>query len=73
MEGKIAAVKWCRTTRKPFLGICLGLQAAVIEYTRWIDLYPSPVSEEYSQNINSVVQMIIIVIEELIFFFLLED
>jgi len=34
MEGKIAAVKWCRTTRKPFLGICLGLQAAVIEYTR---------------------------------------
>lgn len=35
MEGKIAAVTWCRTTRKPFLGICLGLQAAVIEFTRY--------------------------------------
>jgi len=34
MEGKIAAVNWCRTTQKPFLGICLGLQAAVIEYSR---------------------------------------
>nr|CAG4642448.1 EOG090X04HX [Evadne anonyx] len=34
MEGKIAAVKWCRTTQKPFLGVCLGLQAAVIEFTR---------------------------------------
>nr|CAG4640787.1 EOG090X04HX [Eulimnadia texana] len=34
MEGKIAAVHWCRTTKKPFLGICLGLQAAVIEYSR---------------------------------------
>jgi len=34
MEGKIAAVKWCRTTRKPFLGVCLGMQAAVIEFTR---------------------------------------
>nr|CAG4651748.1 EOG090X04HX [Triops cancriformis] len=34
MEGKIAAVQWCRTTNKPFLGICLGLQAAVIEFTR---------------------------------------
>nr|CAG4641619.1 EOG090X04HX [Eurycercus lamellatus] len=34
MEGKIAAVTWCRTTRKPFLGVCLGLQAAVIEFTR---------------------------------------
>lgn len=34
VEGKIEACKWCRETRKPFLGICLGLQAAVIEYAR---------------------------------------
>nr|CAG4647826.1 EOG090X04HX [Moina brachiata]SVE92952.1 EOG090X04HX [Moina brachiata] len=34
MEGKIAAITWCRTTNKPYLGICLGLQAAVIEFTR---------------------------------------
>lgn len=34
MEGKIAACKWCRKNDKPFLGICLGLQAAVIEFAR---------------------------------------
>lgn len=34
MEGKIAAIEYCRTNGKPFLGICLGMQAAVIEYCR---------------------------------------
>lgn len=34
MEGKVTACKWCRENNIPFLGICLGLQAAVIEYSR---------------------------------------
>jgi len=34
MEGKIAAIQYCRDNEKPFLGICLGMQAAVIEYCR---------------------------------------
>lgn len=34
IEGKIAACNWCREKNKPFLGICLGLQAAVIEFAR---------------------------------------
>lgn len=34
MEGKIRACQWSRENRKPFLGICLGLQAAVIEFAR---------------------------------------
>lgn len=34
MEGKVTACKWCRENKIPFLGICLGLQAAVIEYSR---------------------------------------
>ncbi|XP_054279940.1 CTP synthase 1 [Macrosteles quadrilineatus] len=34
MEGKLAACAWCRKTKKPFLGVCLGLQAAVIEFSR---------------------------------------
>ncbi|XP_044727134.1 CTP synthase 2 [Chrysoperla carnea] len=34
IEGKIEASTWCRETKKPFLGICLGLQTAVIEYAR---------------------------------------
>lgn len=34
MEGKIEACQWCRETQKPMLGICLGLQASVIEFAR---------------------------------------
>ncbi|PNF14520.1 CTP synthase, partial [Cryptotermes secundus] len=34
VDGKIEACKWCRETKKPFLGICLGLQTAVIEFSR---------------------------------------
>ncbi|PLW95430.1 MAG: CTP synthase [Marinilabiliales bacterium] len=33
-EGKIAAVKYARVNNIPFLGICLGMQAAVIEFAR---------------------------------------
>ncbi|XP_066581849.1 CTP synthase 1 [Prorops nasuta] len=33
-EGKIEACRWCRLNDKPFLGICLGLQAAVVEFAR---------------------------------------
>ena len=34
VEGKIAAANWARTNDKPYLGICLGLQCAVIEFAR---------------------------------------
>ncbi len=34
MEGKILAVKYARENNVPFLGICLGMQVAVIEYAR---------------------------------------
>lgn len=34
IEGKIAAIEWARKSRKPFLGVCLGLQCAVIEFAR---------------------------------------
>lgn len=34
MEGKIATIQFARETGVPFLGICLGMQAAVIEYCR---------------------------------------
>lgn len=33
IEGKIAAVNWARTKKVPYLGICLGLQMAVIGKT----------------------------------------
>jgi CTP synthase len=34
IEGKIAAVKFAREKQVPYLGICLGLQVAVIEFAR---------------------------------------
>ncbi len=34
LEGKIAAVHWARENGIPFLGICFGMQALVIEYAR---------------------------------------
>ena len=34
IEGKINAIKFARINKIPFLGICLGLQLSVIEFTR---------------------------------------
>ncbi|KAL3520424.1 hypothetical protein ACH5RR_018573 [Cinchona calisaya] len=34
VEGKILAAKYARESRKPYLGICLGMQTAVIEFAR---------------------------------------
>lgn len=34
IEGKINAAKYARTSNKPYLGVCLGFQCAVVEYSR---------------------------------------
>ena len=34
IEGKIAAIRYARENKIPFLGLCLGLQTAVIEFAR---------------------------------------
>lgn len=36
IEGKILAIEYARTKMIPFLGICLGMQCAVIEYARHV-------------------------------------
>jgi CTP synthase len=36
VEGKIAAIRWAREHQVPFLGLCLGLQSAVIEFARHV-------------------------------------
>ena len=35
-EGKIIAINHCRTSDKPFLGICYGFQLATVEYARHV-------------------------------------
>jgi CTP synthase len=34
LEGKIAAIRYVRENKIPFLGICLGMQCAVVEFAR---------------------------------------
>ena len=34
VDGKVAAICWARKERVPFLGLCLGMQCAVIEWAR---------------------------------------
>jgi len=34
VDGKIAAIRWAREGKIPFLGLCLGMQCAVIEWAR---------------------------------------
>lgn len=46
-EGKIAAVRFARETGVPFLGICLGLQAAVCEFARDVAGMPGATSAEF--------------------------
>ncbi|MDX1795289.1 MAG: CTP synthase [Hydrogenovibrio sp.] len=36
VEGKIAAIRYARENKIPYLGICLGMQMAVVEYARHV-------------------------------------
>lgn len=36
IEGKITAIEYARTHQKPFLGICLGMQLAIVEFARHV-------------------------------------
>ncbi|XP_031623215.1 CTP synthase [Contarinia nasturtii] len=51
MEGKIRACQWCRENKKPFLGICLGMQAAVIEFARNIIGFEGANTTEIDPNV----------------------
>lgn len=49
-EGMVAAAHWARTKPKPYLGICLGLQIAVIEHARNICGLAMATSEELDSS-----------------------
>ncbi|MDR2368113.1 MAG: CTP synthase [Deltaproteobacteria bacterium] len=50
IEGMILAIKYARTHKRPFFGICLGLQCAVIEFARNVALIKKADSEEFAPN-----------------------
>ncbi|MCS4470945.1 CTP synthase [Clostridium botulinum] len=50
IEGKIWSAKWARENKIPFLGICLGMQCAVIEFARNVLNYKGAHSAEIDPN-----------------------
>ncbi|NCO63143.1 MAG: CTP synthase [Flavobacteriales bacterium] len=55
IEGKITAVKYVRENLMPFLGICLGMQMAVIEFSRNVLNLPDADSTEMNPNTKNPV------------------
>jgi CTP synthase len=50
IEGKVEAIRWARERNIPFLGICLGMQCAVIEYARNVAKLEGAHSTEFDKN-----------------------
>jgi len=49
-EGMIKAIKFCREKKKPFLGLCYGMQMAVIEFARNVCKLKKSNSEEIDKK-----------------------
>ena len=59
VEGKIAAVRYARENNIPYLGICLGMQVAVIEFARHVAKIENAHSSEFDANTpNPVIALI---------------
>ncbi|KAJ2827525.1 CTP synthase ura7 [Coemansia erecta] len=50
VEGKVLAAKWAREHKLPYLGICLGMQVAVIEFARSVCGMTNAQSAEFREN-----------------------
>jgi len=55
IEGKITAVKYARENKIPFLGICLGMQMAVVEFCRNVLGLKDANSAEFSNTTKNPV------------------
>lgn len=55
IEGKIAAAKYARENKIPFLGICLGMQMAVIEFSRNVLKLEDAMTTEIKTNTKNPV------------------
>ncbi|XP_078153064.1 uncharacterized protein LOC144548251 [Carex rostrata] len=53
VQGKILAAKYARENKIPFLGICLGMQIAVIEFARSVMKLPGANSTEFDPDTRS--------------------
>ena len=57
-EGKIACIKYAREKKIPFLGICFGMQMAVIEFARNVLKIKNAGSTELDKRIYPVIGLI---------------
>ena len=57
-EGKIAAIKYARINKIPFLGICFGMQMAIIEFARNVLNIKTASSSELNSKCTPVVGLI---------------
>lgn len=55
IEGKISAAKFARENKIPYLGICLGMQVAVIDFARNVAKLNHAHSTEFDQETNNPV------------------
>jgi len=55
VEGMLEAIRWTRERKVPFLGICLGLQAAIIEFARDVVKLPDTNSSEFAPECENPV------------------
>ena len=58
-EGKILSIKYARENNIPFLGICFGMQMAVIEAARNLTIIPDPGSSEFGNFKSSIVGLLL--------------
>jgi CTP synthase len=57
LEGKIAAIRYVRENKVPFLGICLGMQCAVVEFARDVLGLEASSTELNAKTKNPVIDM----------------
>ena len=59
VEGKIKAIQYARENKVPYMGICLGMQLAVIEFARHVAGIENANSTEFDENaVDPVIGMI---------------
>ena len=60
IEGKLNVIRYARENNVPFLGLCLGMQCAVIEYARNVVGIKDANSKEFDENAqNPVIDLMI--------------
>ncbi|PAV76486.1 hypothetical protein WR25_11629 [Diploscapter pachys] len=59
VEGMIRACEYCRVSKVPFLGVCLGMQCAAVEFARNVLGIKGANSTEFNKGLNESQQIVI--------------